>query len=180
MASNTSSQITLANLASPIDSARDEGTTTRSPARGSQEEDHGHEFSLPRVDGGKEAWLLLAGSFTIEALLWGKHILSLHPFTDVCMILELISTSNRDAACLIAELVLDICHGDVCQWVRDTALEILIEFLFFFSLFTLINCFPHVAQDSHFLSVFSRNITLPMNPSRARDPELLSLGARQW
>ena len=30
------------------------------------------EFSLPGVDGGKYAWLFLAGSFTIEALVWGK------------------------------------------------------------------------------------------------------------
>ncbi|KAF7557281.1 hypothetical protein G7Z17_g778 [Cylindrodendrum hubeiense] len=30
-----------------------------------------HEFSLPRVDGGKDAWLFLAACFTIEALTWG-------------------------------------------------------------------------------------------------------------
>lgn len=27
--------------------------------------------SLPPVDGGKDAWLFLAGCFTIEMLLWG-------------------------------------------------------------------------------------------------------------
>jgi deoxyhypusine synthase len=31
-----------------------------------------HEFSLPRADGGKDAWLFLAGCFTLEALIWGK------------------------------------------------------------------------------------------------------------
>ena len=30
------------------------------------------EFSLPRADGGKDAWLFLAGCFMIEALVWGK------------------------------------------------------------------------------------------------------------
>ncbi|KAI9873805.1 MAG: hypothetical protein M1830_010590 [Pleopsidium flavum] len=30
-----------------------------------------HEFSLPRADGGKDAWLFLAGCFTVEALVWG-------------------------------------------------------------------------------------------------------------
>jgi hypothetical protein len=31
-----------------------------------------HEFSLPRADGGKQAWLFLAGCFFIEALVWGE------------------------------------------------------------------------------------------------------------
>ncbi|KAH7011266.1 major facilitator superfamily domain-containing protein [Ilyonectria destructans] len=39
---------------------------------GSEEEAIGrHEFSLPRVDGGKDAWLFLAACFTVEALTWG-------------------------------------------------------------------------------------------------------------
>lgn len=29
------------------------------------------EFSLPRADGGRQAWLLLAGAFVMEALVWG-------------------------------------------------------------------------------------------------------------
>ena len=29
------------------------------------------EFSLPRADGGRQAWLFLAGCFAIEALVWG-------------------------------------------------------------------------------------------------------------
>ena len=33
-----------------------------------EEGNHGLEFSLPRADGGKEAWLFLAGAFAIEAL----------------------------------------------------------------------------------------------------------------
>ena len=31
------------------------------------------EFSLPRADGGRDAWLLLAGCFSIEALVWGRY-----------------------------------------------------------------------------------------------------------
>ena len=38
------------------------------------------EFSLPPVDGGKYAWLFLAGCFTIEALVWGK------PFVLSCLV----------------------------------------------------------------------------------------------
>ncbi|KAF9641117.1 Major facilitator superfamily [Lasiodiplodia theobromae] len=30
-----------------------------------------HEFSLPPVDGGKDAWLMLASAFFIEGLVWG-------------------------------------------------------------------------------------------------------------
>lgn len=29
------------------------------------------EFSLPPVDGGKDAWLFLAACFAVEALVWG-------------------------------------------------------------------------------------------------------------
>lgn len=35
------------------------------------EQPHGPEFSLPRADGGKDAWLFLACCFCIEALIWG-------------------------------------------------------------------------------------------------------------
>ncbi|KAF3058451.1 Monocarboxylate transporter 14 [Daldinia childiae] len=37
----------------------------------SQPEDGRQEFSLPPVDGGKDAWLFLAACFAIEALVWG-------------------------------------------------------------------------------------------------------------
>jgi hypothetical protein len=32
------------------------------------------ESVVPRADGGKEAWLFLAGCFVFEALVWGKSI----------------------------------------------------------------------------------------------------------
>lgn len=37
----------------------------------------GHqEFSLPPADGGKDAWLFLAACFMLEALVWGKCVVS--------------------------------------------------------------------------------------------------------
>jgi hypothetical protein len=33
-----------------------------------------HEFSLPRADGGKQAWFFLAGCFFVEALVWGESM----------------------------------------------------------------------------------------------------------
>lgn len=39
---------------------------------GSLDDQHGHEFSLPQADGGKDAWLFLAACFIVEALVWGK------------------------------------------------------------------------------------------------------------
>lgn len=34
---------------------------------------HEHEFSLPPVDRGKDAWLYLISAFLIEMLVWGRH-----------------------------------------------------------------------------------------------------------
>jgi len=43
---------------------------------------HLHEFSLPPVDRGKDAWLFLAACFVVEALVWGKSLcVSLHLYT---------------------------------------------------------------------------------------------------
>jgi len=36
------------------------------------DESHGQDFSLPQADGGRDAWLFLAGCFSIEALVWGE------------------------------------------------------------------------------------------------------------
>lgn len=47
---------------------------------------HHHEFSLPPVDRGKDAWLFLAACFVVEALVWGKSLcVSLRLFT--CLII---------------------------------------------------------------------------------------------
>jgi len=39
-----------------------------------------HEFSLPPVDGGKDAWLFLAACFAVDALVWGMCSLPVFPF----------------------------------------------------------------------------------------------------
>ena len=36
------------------------------------------EFSLPPVDGGKDAWLFLAACCLVEALIWGMYTLHLY------------------------------------------------------------------------------------------------------
>lgn len=33
------------------------------------------EFSLPPVDGGKDAWLCLMGGFCLEVMIWGRRLL---------------------------------------------------------------------------------------------------------
>lgn len=43
------------------------GLTTSGPSEATEQE----TISLPPVDGGKAAWLFLAGAFTVEALVWG-------------------------------------------------------------------------------------------------------------
>ena len=40
----------------------------------SQTATRGQEFSLPEADGGKEAWLFLAGCFMVEAMVWGAFL----------------------------------------------------------------------------------------------------------
>ena len=49
-----------------------EANTAGSAEDGLHENEHANpEFSLPPVDGGRDAWLFLAASFMIEALVWG-------------------------------------------------------------------------------------------------------------
>lgn len=54
------------------------GSETNNAARPLDANTGRHRFSLPRADGGKEAWLFLAAGFTIEALVWGKSPFFLH------------------------------------------------------------------------------------------------------
>lgn len=76
MASDTGSEIGLHNINQTSDyDANDESPieTQRSPIQMRQHENHS---TLPPVDGGRQAWLFLAGSFSIEALVWGKLLFS--------------------------------------------------------------------------------------------------------
>ena len=53
-----------AQLGSRVQLPPDEDGVETRPLAGS--------FSLPRVDGGKDAWFFLAAAFMSEALVWGK------------------------------------------------------------------------------------------------------------
>jgi hypothetical protein len=58
-----------------LDDVREQQPSTHFPAVADEAEEapFGHlEFSLPPVDGGKDAWLFLAACFLIEALVWGE------------------------------------------------------------------------------------------------------------
>lgn len=41
------------------------------PGEEAQKCEERQEFSLPRADGGKDAWLVLFACFVLEALVWG-------------------------------------------------------------------------------------------------------------
>lgn len=62
----------LGRVISPVRSGTEaEAQDVDNERSGSNRRD-GHEYFLPRVDGGKDAWLFLCGCFTIEALIWGE------------------------------------------------------------------------------------------------------------
>ena len=75
-------QIILSDLAHARVSGYEEDGRSRAYGRQTRSDQNTIEqASLPRVDGGKAAWLFLAGCFAIEALTWGK---SCHfPFNNV-------------------------------------------------------------------------------------------------
>ena len=70
MASNTGSEIELVNHNSSHYSRPRSTSRGEHPSNNGIAEDRA-AFSLPPVDGGKEAWLFLTGSFFVEALTWG-------------------------------------------------------------------------------------------------------------
>ncbi|KAG7006412.1 hypothetical protein G7Y79_00015g040020 [Physcia stellaris] len=72
MAPTTESQLALHDLVPPFEIVDVDESHVRTT--GSQVQQHRFpetQASLPAVDGGKGAWLFLAGSFFIEALVWG-------------------------------------------------------------------------------------------------------------
>jgi hypothetical protein len=61
------------NTLHPVASANNH--EAQSGVGGVYNEDHPRqEFSLPPVDGGKDAWLFLAACWAVEALVWGGSI----------------------------------------------------------------------------------------------------------
>jgi len=66
----------LSDIGRPRAAGYEESGQSSVYSRHSQAVDREHErVSLPRADGGKDAWLFLAGCFCIEALTWGKSYL---------------------------------------------------------------------------------------------------------
>lgn len=74
MTSTTTDEIALTNLERSRASGHEEDGQSRNRIQSSveNEQPHGQEFSLPRADGGKDAWLYLVSCFFVEALIWGK------------------------------------------------------------------------------------------------------------
>lgn len=55
-----------------LDPSREESPESGSQALGAGEiPGDRQDFSLPPVDGGKDAWLFLTASFVLECLVWG-------------------------------------------------------------------------------------------------------------
>jgi len=64
----------LENFGLAQSSGYEENGQNRVHSRHSHNEEYEHRrVSLPRADGGKDAWWFLAGCFLIEALTWGEH-----------------------------------------------------------------------------------------------------------
>lgn len=55
-----------------VSSASDVGSSTSNPDNSLENQLQNQEFSLPPVDGGKDALLFLAAAFMLEALVWGQ------------------------------------------------------------------------------------------------------------
>ncbi|KAI0179308.1 MFS general substrate transporter [Hypoxylon sp. FL1284] len=95
----------------------------------SQPEEGRQEFSLPPVDGGKDAWLFLAACFAIEALVWGfpfafgvfQDYYSTHePFADSPNI-AVIGTCAMGVMYLTAPLIIGLLRI-FSRWARWTSL----------------------------------------------------------
>ncbi|KAH7320831.1 major facilitator superfamily domain-containing protein [Stachybotrys elegans] len=75
---STSTSVELQTMVRPTDEGHTLATwnassppDTAALAMDDEAQETRHEFSLPPVDGGKDAWLFLAACFLLEALVWG-------------------------------------------------------------------------------------------------------------
>ena len=71
MSSARTSEIALTTFPSPSHNHSDSEWNPGEPPASTGHSTQQHEFSLPPVDKGRDAWLCLAGCFFIEALVWG-------------------------------------------------------------------------------------------------------------
>ncbi|KAI1751730.1 major facilitator superfamily domain-containing protein [Xylaria castorea] len=88
-----------------------------------------HEFSLPPVDGGKDAWLFLAAVFVVDALVWGfpfafgvfqNYYNSHEPFAGQPNI-AVIGTSTMGVMYLACPIIMGLCQK-FKRWARWTPL----------------------------------------------------------
>ncbi|KAI1084998.1 MFS general substrate transporter [Whalleya microplaca] len=101
-----------------------------SPSPSSPHPEEGRiEFSLPPVDGGKDAWLFLAACFAVEALVWGfpfafgvfQDYYSTHePFRGASNV-TVIGTSAMGIMYFTSPFMMGICRL-FARWVRWTPL----------------------------------------------------------
>ena len=67
--------LTLSNVGRALTSGYEEDGLQRTPSRRLYpHEVQNEQVSLPKADGGKDAWAFLAGCFCVEALTWGECI----------------------------------------------------------------------------------------------------------
>ncbi|KAI1133427.1 major facilitator superfamily domain-containing protein [Nemania abortiva] len=87
------------------------------------------EFSLPPVDGGKDAWLFLAAVFVVDALVWGfpfafgvfqNYYNSHEPFAGQPSIV-VIGTSSMGVMYLTSPIIMGLCQT-FGRWTRWTPL----------------------------------------------------------
>lgn len=82
MASNEN--LVLSDLGRAVASGYEENGLQRAQSRHSHANEVQNEHvSLPKADGGRDAWLFLAGCFCIEALTWGECLLQQFTATAV-------------------------------------------------------------------------------------------------
>ncbi|KAI4861419.1 MFS general substrate transporter [Hypoxylon rubiginosum] len=125
----TNRDIELESSAGPPPRIEDSIIPTRdSSRRDLQPEERRQEFSLPPVDGGKDAWLFLAACFAIEALVWGfpfafgvfQDYYSTHePFADSPNI-AVVGTCAMGVMYLTAPLIIGLCRI-FSRWARWTS-----------------------------------------------------------
>ncbi|KAI2620347.1 MFS general substrate transporter [Hypomontagnella submonticulosa] len=126
-----SHDIELESIAHPI--ARTGYTTTpgdHTPQHDDFQPEEGvQEFSLPPVDGGKDAWLFLAACFAVEALVWGfpfafgvfqDYYSNNEPFAGSPNI-AVIGTCSMGVMYLAAPLMMGLCRM-MGRWARWTSL----------------------------------------------------------
>ncbi|KAI0479608.1 major facilitator superfamily domain-containing protein [Xylaria cf. heliscus] len=112
----------------------DEGFFAAVNARLPNEDDsmQRHEFSLPPVDGGKDAWLFLAAVFVVDALVWGfpfafgvfqNYYNSHEPFAEQPNI-AIIGTTTMGVMYLASPIIMGLCrkYGRWARWTPHLGL----------------------------------------------------------